>query len=85
MAWYNEEKNISENIEVFFRNNKCDYNLFKKLLKDYEISKKNKEKSFKASISFDSSNKQRTRHETNCKDFEYKKRLLEYCFEQIKL
>ena len=85
MGWYNEEKNISENVEVFFIQNECNYTLFKKLLKDVEASKKSKEKSFESSFKENSTNKQRTRHETNCKDFEYKQRLLDYCFEKIKL
>lgn len=83
MGWYNEVKNMEENITSFLLNNEVDYDLLRKLLRELKTAEKNKQRSFEMSVKVDSSNKQRTRHETNCKDYEYKTRLVQRCINEL--
>lgn len=83
MAWYNEVKNMEENATSYFLNKTVDFELLHKLTKYYIEAKKHKENSFLPTLSLSVTAKQLNKHDDNCKDFEFKKTLVQYCINKL--
>jgi len=83
MSWYNETKNIEENVSSFFIDKCADLVMLESLIKIMNTARKNKERSFELTLKDNPTQKQILRHEINCKDYEYKINLVYRCIEII--
>lgn len=83
MSWYNEVKNMEENVTSYFLNKAVDLVLLEKLLKEHKQALKAKSRSFELVIKIDHTERQSFRHELNCRDLEFKTKLVQFCINEL--
>ena len=85
MAWYNEVKNMEENVTSYFSNNgrNISFELLSDLLILYKKANIKRENSFLPTLSLHVTKKQLNKHNDNCKDFEFKTRLVQFCINEL--